>query len=263
MLERVVSGLVLMLLFFCLGVNALYEMWVPYIPDAYQVQLYYWRENDTSYMSVFITFCSSGYNISDWGTPSIIGNNISVNAEIWQWIGIVFPWCWTASYTYTLGNLTVGKYLFTFKVWEHYVKNITFNVYVDSTVDFRPQVLILSSTGLFTVYMELPQDHNLSAINTSTILLNDTIPFDPAAPFGIGDYDDDGILDLMVNFNRTEVSYYIKANVDTTRLYDEKFMNITLTITGYLSDDIPFQGSHNIIVLVWIPSGINKYIVPS
>lgn len=264
MLERVVSGVVLVLLVFSLGANAQFGMWVTHVPDADQVQLYYWRGNCTSYMNVSITFCNSGYNVSDWGTPTIIGNDVSVNAEIWHWTGIVYPWCWTASNTYTLGNLTVGKYHFTFKVWEyHHVKNITFNIYVNSTVDFCPQVFILRSTGLLTAYMKLQQDYNLSAINTSTILLNGTIPFDTSTPFGVEDYGDDGISDLMMNFNRTEVTSYILANVDTTKLYKTKFVTITLTLTGYLNDDIPFQGSDTIGILLCVPSGINKYIVPS
>lgn len=48
-------------------------------------------------------------------------------------------------------------------------------------------------------------------------MLNDTIPVDPHSPTKIGDYDHDGIPDLMVKFNEAEVmkrGLYVEARED-------------------------------------------------
>jgi len=118
-----------------------------------------------------------------------------------------------------------------------------FPAMLSASVDIKPDTLNLRSRGKWvTGYIELPEGYSVSDINVSTILLNDTIPADIEAPIAIGDYDDDGIPDLMVKFDRAEVTSYILANVNMTKLFEERFMTITLTITGYLNDGTPFQG---------------------
>jgi hypothetical protein len=97
-----------------------------------------------------------------------------------------------------------------------------------------------------TVYVELPEGYNVSDIDRTTVLLNDTIPVDPSwvnAPLEsvIGDYDDDTVPDLMVKFNRTAVSEYILSK-------GFKYGNVTLTMTGKLSDNTPFEGNDTIMV---------------
>lgn len=85
-------------------------------------------------------------------------------------------------------------------------------------------------------------------INVSTILLNDTIPamFRPTA---VGDYDDDGVPDLMVKFDRYAVINLILQNYQ----FIGKFGTVTLTVTGYLRDGTPFQGCVIIRVIMAIP----------
>jgi len=65
-------------------------------------------------------------------------------------------------------------------------------------------------------------------------------------PTEIGDYDNDGIPDLMVTFNRTMVSEFIISSGIT-------YGNVALTITGEV-DKTPFQGSGTIRV-VFPPAG--------
>jgi len=88
--------------------------------------------------------------------------------------------------------------------------------------------------------------------------LNGTIPVDPfwiSKPIKsvIGDYDNDSIPDLMVKFDGQQVINYVMANVDLSRLYEERFMTITLTVTGKLNDGTPFQGSDTIKIILPIP----------
>jgi parallel beta-helix repeat protein len=112
---------------------------------------------------------------------------------------------------------------------------------VSANVDICPQALNLGSKGKWiTVYIELPEGYNVADISASSILLNNTIPAEPK-PIALGDYDSDGIPDLMVKFNRTEVISFIGDRTGYPR-----FATVTLTIAGNLNNEIPLQGSDTI-----------------
>jgi hypothetical protein len=120
---------------------------------------------------------------------------------------------------------------------------------LSAIIDIVPDTLNLWSNGKWiTCYIELPGGYDVSEVNATTILLNNTIQVEPC-PIAIGDYDEDGIPDLMVKFDRAEVVSYILANVDLTKLFEERFMAITLTVTGKLNDDTPFQGNDAIRII--------------
>ncbi len=117
---------------------------------------------------------------------------------------------------------------------------------IPATVDIDPDSLNLRSRGRWiTAYIELPEGYDVNDINVSTILLNDTVPAE-LHPTEVGDYDDDGIPDLMVKFDRDEVISYIQSNLNTR----ERVCTATLTITGKLYDGTPFQGRDSIRVLI-------------
>ena len=92
----------------------------------------------------------------------------------------------------------------------------------------------------------------MADIDVSSILLNDTVP-DEMHPTEIGDYDDNGIPDLMVKFDRAEVVQYILNSADVDELLEDKFLTTTLIITGTLDDGTLFQGSDTIKVI--LPKG--------
>jgi parallel beta-helix repeat protein len=100
-----------------------------------------------------------------------------------------------------------------------------------ATVDVNPDTLNLKSKGRWiTAHIELPEDYNASNIDRSTILLNDTIPvdsfwLDKPLESVIGDYDNDGITDLMVKFDRQALIDYLKTKGITDA-------EVTLAITG-------------------------------
>lgn len=76
---------------------------------------------------------------------------------------------------------------------------------ITGTIDFDPNTLNQKSQGKWVVvYIELPQGYNVSDIIISSILFEGTIPAEPW-PYNIGDYDKDGISDLMVKFKRADV----------------------------------------------------------
>lgn len=117
-----------------------------------------------------------------------------------------------------------------------------------ATLDIDPDTLNLKSRGEWiTGYIELPELHDVADVNVSTLELNDTVPAQ-CEPVAIGDYDNDEVLDLMVKFNRTEISQYILSE-------GIKCGNATLTVTGMLKDGTSFEGSDTIRVRM--PGDVN------
>ncbi|UCH31912.1 MAG: hypothetical protein JSV05_00465 [Candidatus Bathyarchaeota archaeon] len=112
-------------------------------------------------------------------------------------------------------------------------------------LDIDPDTLNLRSQGSWiTVYIELPNGHEVSDINVSTVLLNDTIPAE-SHPMDVEDHDEDNITDLMVKFNRADVIDFISNSLAST----EKFQIVTLTVTGTLSTLPQFEGSDEIRII--------------
>ncbi len=131
---------------------------------------------------------------------------------------------------------------------------------VEVSINIDPNTLNLKSKGKWiTDYIEFPEGYDVNDVDVSTIMLNDSIPAE-MHHVGIEDEDDDGIPDLMVKFDRAEVTSYIIANVNMTKLIEEKFMTITLTITGKLYDETQFQGSDTIRIIMHMPRGLAKLL---
>jgi hypothetical protein len=96
--------------------------------------------------------------------------------------------------------------------------------------------LNLGSEGKYvTVYIELPGGYDVEDIDVSSILLNGVVPA-KSHPSEVGDYDKDGVKDLMVKFDRETVKSILSIGTQT------------ITITGTVSG-IPFQGTDTIKVI--------------
>jgi len=142
---------------------------------------------------------------------------------------------------YTGAHIPSENHGFGIKWIKLYYKSV-----VNATIDINPDTLNLLSEGKWiTGYIELPGVCNVGDVNVSTILLNDSIPAE-THPLGIGDENSNAIPDLMVKFDRAEVQSYVFANINVTKLAEERFMNITLTVTGTLNDGTQFRGSDTI-----------------
>ncbi len=111
---------------------------------------------------------------------------------------------------------------------------------IPATIDIDPDTLNLKSKGKWvTGYVELPEGYDVNDINVSTINLKPgEVPVDPTAPTTIGDYDSDGISDLMVKFNRANVVANLVAGNE-----------VKLTVTGKLIDGAAFEGNDTIRVI--------------
>jgi hypothetical protein len=119
---------------------------------------------------------------------------------------------------------------------------------ITATVNICPHSLSLHCKGKWiTAFIELPEEYSPLDINVSTILLNATIPAE-SKPVCIWDHDCDGILALMVKFDRQQVIDLILKNCQFTG----KFGKATLTITGEL-ESVTFQGSDTIKIILCKP----------
>jgi len=106
-----------------------------------------------------------------------------------------------------------------------------------TTVDFDPDTLNLKSKGKYvTVYIELPPDYDVGQIDVSSVMLNEVVPA-LTKPTEVGDYDGDGIPDLMVKFDRAAVQEILQVGEQ-----------VEVTITGKAAG-VTFQGADTIRVL--------------
>lgn len=115
---------------------------------------------------------------------------------------------------------------------------LTVEEVITAKIDFDPDTLNKKSQGRWvTVYIELPVGFNVTNIDVSTIMLDETVPAE-LKPTGVGDYDSDGISDLMMKFDRQEV-------VDILPIGDA----VSIKVTGKLTNGTPFEGSDVIRVI--------------
>ena len=108
----------------------------------------------------------------------------------------------------------------------------------ETIVDLKPDSLNLKSDGQdITAYTELPNGYNISDIDPTTVKFNNQISAQ-SKPTAIGDYNNNGMPDLMVKFDRQAVQ-----NILTTG--DE----ISISVSGNLKNGKFFAGQDLIKVI--------------
>jgi len=120
-----------------------------------------------------------------------------------------------------------------------YECELTVNVLiVEATVDFDPDTLNLKSKGkVVTVYIELPEGYDVEETDISTVMLNGIVPA-LAHPTDVGDYDSDGVPNLMVKFDRSHVQNVLEPGNE-----------VEVTVSGQLTDGTTFEGTDTIRVI--------------
>jgi hypothetical protein len=99
------------------------------------------------------------------------------------------------------------------------------------SVDFDSNILNLKSKGKWvTCYIELPEGYDVNDIDVSAIMLNLAILAEEH-PTEIGDYDYDGIPDLMVKFDRQKIQGILSPGDD-----------VMISVLGRLFDGTLFEG---------------------
>jgi parallel beta-helix repeat protein len=117
--------------------------------------------------------------------------------------------------------------------------------------DIDADVLKLKSRGKWVnAYIQLPEGYDPADIDSSTIMLNGTIPPILNLKYGfvknpseyLRDCNNDGILERIVRFDRATLESWICQNVGMQS-------EISLTVTGKLKDGTQFSGAHTINIL--------------
>lgn len=115
---------------------------------------------------------------------------------------------------------------------------------ISATIDIHPDTLNLNSKGKFiTSYIELPEGYYVEDIDIDSVTLtkmNDVLLDPPLYTVGssrIGDYDEDGNTDLMMQFDRQELIPVLEVG------------DVVITVTGELLDGPMFQGTDTIRVI--------------
>ena len=113
-----------------------------------------------------------------------------------------------------------------------------------ANVDIDPDTLKIKSKGVWiTAYIELHDTYEVGDIDVSSIKLKigkDTITA-AMIPAEIGDYDSDGIADLMVKFDRgTLIQYLMNQGISSG--------NVTLTVDGQINANF-FSGIDSIRII--------------
>jgi len=110
---------------------------------------------------------------------------------------------------------------------------------VSATVDVDPDTLNLNSRGKWTTtYIELANSYDVADIDVGTVTLEGMIPAE-ALPIQVGNYDDDGVIDLMVKFDRQALIEHLDGTTG----------EVVPTVGGELSDSTLFEGSDTITVI--------------
>ena len=116
---------------------------------------------------------------------------------------------------------------------------------IECTLDLEPDPLNLTSEGEpVTAYIELPAGFALTEVDIASILLGGSIPARPE-PVEIGDYDGDGVADLMVQFDRAAVVALLSGSAGAARLSSQAG-EVRLTVVGETTDGVAFEGSDTI-----------------
>ncbi|MCK4763771.1 MAG: hypothetical protein KAW12_16335 [Candidatus Aminicenantes bacterium] len=120
---------------------------------------------------------------------------------------------------------------------------------IEAIIDIKPETLNIKSKGKrLTTYIELPGGYAVENIDLSSVAIVEvkgTQLVDPiyaeSRPTSIGDYDGDGIADLMIKFSRRQL-------VKLKRLHLGLGLNkdIDIKISGKLNDDTKFSGTDSI-----------------
>lgn len=108
-----------------------------------------------------------------------------------------------------------------------------------AVIDLKPETLNLKSKGEnITCYIELPAGQNVRDILVASILLENAMQAQQS-PVDVGDYDRDGISDLVVKFDRQAVNDLLQGRNG----------EVTLKVTGGLRGGSTFEGTDTMIVI--------------
>jgi len=250
-----------------------YEWGLPFFSLLIQVEPTIPPPNIYMEVEVTVSFRTRDFHEVEFGNFSRIANNFEVDVNISETSESTENPLWY-EHTYNLGFLPKDTYLFmaylhmvclngTKGLLDSAVQSITvfgaeaLNIaqmgplpsVVASRIDAVPTTLNLLRPGSWIqVYVEAPEGFDLSRVNISSVMLDQTIPADQSVATILGDYDGDLLQDLLIKFNRSMVSNFIISSGVTTG-------NVAISMTYRLYDGTKFKGTG--IVRVRMPGDVN------
>jgi hypothetical protein len=193
---------------------------------------------------------TEAFKVIVWANETFIQTR-TVTLESGATSTLTFVWNTT---DFVLGNYNISAWAVPLSGETNTCDNLYTNVMaqvaptINARIATHPEVLnLMSKSQWFTVSIELPEGHNVSDIDVSSIMLNESIPVG-SEPAVIGDYDSNGNSDLIVCFDRAAISENILSVGTLTG-------NVTLTVTGQLNNGTQLEGSN--VIKVRMPGDIN------
>lgn len=107
---------------------------------------------------------------------------------------------------------------------------------IEATVEFQPEIIRPPGSRYLRCYIELPAPYKVEDIDVASVALtevNGTTIDPPLETMGrprIGDFDRDGIRDLIVQFDLRDLTPFLRVGENT------------LTVTGNIVDGKKFKG---------------------
>ncbi|MFC1940282.1 hypothetical protein ACFLXO_06325, partial [Chloroflexota bacterium] len=130
---------------------------------------------------------------------------------------------------------------------------------VYATLDINPNSLNLKSKSdknAITAFIELPVEAEVSQIDINTVVLdiNGSMVAAQLTPTSVGDHDSDGIVDIMVKFDRQDlISVLVDTELSVWQNVAKFFgwkVDLNLIVTGYFHDGRHFTGEDTIKVIL-------------
>ncbi len=191
-------------------------------------------EPDSGFIGTTVTIAGSDFG-SDPGTVTFNG----IGTEV------IYSWTDTEIVTQVPPDTTTGPVVVQTAEMKD-SNGVIFTVErLGAEVDIHPDTLNRKSKGKWvTAYIELPGGFNVEDIDTATLAVT-AVDGDPVveplkaelSPSSVGDYDSDGIPDLMVKFDRAGLIALVTPG------------NRTVTISGKLTGGTDIEGSDTLRVI--------------
>jgi parallel beta-helix repeat protein len=204
----------------------------PVPPEGFELLGQYF---DISTTATYLEPCIVSYNYDDTGLTAEEERDL----ELMHWNETTEMWEDVTDYGYPdIENNIIQGTVDTLSLFA-----VMISPYVSARIDFDPDSLNLESGGEWiTCYIELPTGYDAGDIDANSVALtriNDDLldpPFYRVGPLQIGDFDEDDISDLMVKFDRQEITDALEEMIEPPA-------DVELTVCGALIDDQLFDGS--------------------
>ncbi|CAG0956529.1 hypothetical protein METP3_00567 [Methanosarcinales archaeon] len=198
-------------------------------PNPSKVEVWYWDYSSNSWDILYSNLHSFGIYTFTVNIPSdgLTTSPLKIKTKTQNYIEVV---------DYFEGKVT----------WIYTIPAIT------ATIDIDPNTLNLGSNGEWiTAYIEFPEGYDVNNINVSKVNITtpsgNSLLVDISAPATVGDYNSNGIPDMMVKFNRATLAGYLSGTGTDSE--------VALKVTGELLDGTQFEGTDTVRV---IKKGRNK-----